>query len=149
MAYYKLFLISLFISSVLTACGQVNSDKRNENNTLNSKQMQDEILLKPVKSLIDAMEAENAELIRAQFSEKATQAYGADGKMKTPEETKKWIESDIIRRQGKVANPQYSIISENEVVVKGQYSSQGYTNTANFLFTVENGLISSWRMRYN
>lgn len=148
MPYHKLFLISLFISSAPTACGQVNSNKINENNILNSKQMQDETLLKPVKALIEAMEAENAKLIRAQFSEKATQAYGADGKMKTPEETKKWIESDIISRQGKVANPQCSIISENEVVVKGQYSSQGYTNPANFLFTVENGLITSWRMRY-
>lgn len=148
MVYYKLFLISLFISSALTACGQINSNKINENNILNSRQMKDETLLKPVKSLIEAMEAGNAELIRAQFSEKATQAYGADGKMKTPEETKKWIESDIVNRQGKVANPQYSIISENEVIVKGQYSSLGYTNTANFLFTVENGLITSWRMRY-
>lgn len=148
MPYYKLFLISLFISSALTSCGQVNSNKINENNILNSKQMQDETLLKPVKALIEAMEAENAELIRAQFSETATQAYGADGKMKTPEETKKWIESDIINRQGKVANPEYSVISENEVVVKGQYSSIGYSNKANFLFTVENGLITSWRMRY-
>src|SRR5690606_10189407 len=148
MPYYKLFLISLFISSALTACGQVNSNKINENNILNSKQMQDETLLKPVKALIEAMESENAELIRAQFSETATQAYGADGKMKTPEETKKWIESDIINRQGKVANPEFTVISKNEVVVKGQYSSHGYTNKANFLFTVENGLITSWRMRY-
>lgn len=148
MAYYKLFLISLFISSALTACGQVNNSIKNENNTLNSKQMQDETILKPVKTLIEAMKAENAELIRAQFSETATQAYGADGIMKTAEETKKWIESDIIERQGKVANPEFTVISENEVVVKGQYSSRGYTNKANFLFTVENGLITSWRMRY-
>lgn len=132
----------------LTACGQVNSNKTNENNTLNSKEMQDETILKPVKALMEAMEAENAELIRAQFAKTATQAYGADGIMKTAEETKKWIESDIVSRQGKVTNPEYSIISENEVVVKGQYSSQGYTNKANFLFTVENGLITSWRMRY-
>ncbi|MFV0226011.1 nuclear transport factor 2 family protein [Empedobacter falsenii] len=148
MAYYKLFLISLFISSALTACGQVNSNQKNENNTLNSKQMQDETILKPVKALIEAMKAENAKLIRAQFSETATQAYGADGIMKTAEETKKWIESDIIERQGKVANPEYTVLNENEVVVKGQYSSRGYTNKANFLFTVENGLITSWRMRY-
>ncbi|ADQ16545.1 hypothetical protein Lbys_0786 [Leadbetterella byssophila DSM 17132] len=148
MAYYKLFLISLFISSALTACGQVNNSIKNENNTLNSKQMQDETILKPVKTLIEAMKAENAELIRAQFSETATQAYGADGIMKTAAETKKWIESDIIERQGKVANPEFTVISENEVVVKGQYSSRGYTNKANFLFTVENGLITSWRMRY-
>ncbi len=133
---------------MLTACGQVNSNKTNENNTLNSKQMQDETLLKPVKTLIEAMEAENAELIRTQFSETATQAYGADGTMKTAAETKKWLESDIIERQGKVANPEYTVISKNQVVVKGQYSSRGYTNKANFLFTVENGLITSWRMRY-
>ena len=110
--------------------------------------MQNESLLKPVKTLIEAMEAEDAELIRAQFSETATQAYGAGGIMKTPEETKKWIESDIIERQGKVANPEFTVISKNEVVVKGQYSSRGYTNKANFLFTVENGLITGWRMRY-
>ena len=148
MTNFKLLLISLFISSALTACGQVNSNKKNENNTLNSKQMQDEKILKPVKALIEAMKAENAKLIRAQFSETATQAYGADGIMKTAEETKKWIESDIIERQGKVANPEYTVLNENEVVVKGQYSSRGYTNKANFLFTVENGLITSWRMRY-
>lgn len=110
--------------------------------------MQDETILKPVKALMEAMQAENSKLIRAQFAKTATQAYGADGIMKSAEETKKWIESDIISRQGKVANPEYSIISENEVVVKGQYSSRGYTNKANFLFTVENGLITSWRMRY-
>lgn len=148
MTYFKLFLISLFFSSTLTACGQVNSNKTNENNTLNSKQMQDETLLKPVKALIEAMEAENAELIRSQFSETATQAYGADGIMKTAEETKKWLESDIISRQGKVANPEFTVISPKQVIVKGQYSSQGYTNKANFLFTVENGKITSWRMRY-
>ncbi len=148
MAYFKLILISLLLSISLTACGQVNSNKTNTNNTLNSKEMQDETILKPVKALMEAMQAENSELIRAQFAKTATQAYGADGIMKSAEETKKWIESDIISRQGKVANPEYSIISENEVVVKGQYSSRGYTNKANFLFTVENGLITSWRMRY-
>ena|SRR5690606_27484033 len=110
--------------------------------------MQDETLSRPVKALMEAMDAENAELIRAQFAETATQAYGADGIMKTAEETQKWIESDIIDRQGKVANPKFTVISKNEVVVKGQYSSRGYTNKANFLFTVDHGLITSWRMRY-
>ncbi len=94
------------------------------------------------------MEAENAKIIRAQFSKAATQAYGADGTMKTAEETARWLESDIISRQGKVAKPEYTVLNENEIVVKGQYSSQGYSNKANFLFTVENGLITSWRMRY-
>ena len=110
--------------------------------------MQEERIVKPVKTLMEAMEAEHAELIRAQFSDIATQAYGAEGVMKTPEETKAWLESDIIKRQGKVADPQYRVISETQVVVQGQYSSKGYTNKANFLFTVENGQITSWRMRY-
>lgn len=140
MAHRQLFI--LFFCCTFTAAGQVNITPNS------SKNMQDENVLKPVKALIEAMEAENAKLIRAQFSAKATQAYGADGEMKTAEETKKWLESDIISRQGKVANVEYTLAGKNQVVVTGQYSSRGYTNKANFLFTVENGLITGWRMRY-
>lgn len=50
-------------------------------------------------------------------------------------------------QNGKVANPEISV-NGNEVIVLGQYSSRGYSSTANFLFTVENGLITSWRIRY-
>ena len=142
----KKVIIILFTSLALTACGQ--TQKSDQTKTQNLEKMQNETLLKPVKTLIEAMQAENAELIRAQFSKNATQAYGAEGTMKTADETRKWIESDIISRQGKVASPQYNIINENQVVVKGQYSSQGYTNKADFLFNVENGLITAWRMRY-
>lgn len=142
----KSLIIFLSLSLAFTACGQVG--KNNKVKTQDTEEMQIDTILKPVKTLIEAMEAENAALIRAQFSNTATQAYGADGVMKTAEETKKWIESDIISRQGKVANPEFTVISKNEVVVTGQYSSRGYTNKANFLFTVENGLITSWRMRY-
>lgn len=132
----------------LTACGQQTKSNQNTQKNKTENKMQDETILKPVKKLMEAMAAENAELIRAQFAKTATQAYGADGTMKTPEETAKWLESDIISRQGKVEKPEYTVLNENEVVVKGQYSSHGYSNKANFLFTVENGLITSWRMRY-
>ena len=101
----------------------------------------------PVLALIEAMAAEDAEQIRKQFSSKATQAYGADGQMKSPEETKRWIESDIIERKGKVSDPDYTV-NDNNVIVRGEYSSRGYRNKADFLFTVEDGLITSWRMRY-
>ncbi|MCA5004905.1 nuclear transport factor 2 family protein [Sphingobacterium sp. WQ 366] len=144
----KIVVLPLLLVTLI-ACGQKqNSAKKEQNLDLNKSIMQSETILKPVKTLIEAMQAENADLIKAQFSQLATQAYGAEGKMKTPEETRKWIQSDILDRNGKVANPEYTIISEKEVVVKGQYSSEGYTNKANFLFTVENGLITSWRMRY-
>jgi SnoaL-like domain len=100
-----------------------------------------------VRALIQAMADEDADRIRAQFSPKATQAYGEKGRMKTPAATARWLETDIIKRNGKVTNPEFSV-SGNEVVVQGQYSSRGYTSKANFLFTVEGGLITSWRMRY-
>lgn len=139
----------LIIRSCITF-GQIKTQETTKNQTSKSNltTMQDESILKPVKTLIEAMKAEDAELIRAQFATTATQAYGADGKWKTPEETAKWIESDIISRQGKVENPEYSIIDTDQVVVRGQYFSRGYTNKADFLFTVDNGLITSWRMRY-
>jgi len=141
----KIFVV-LFSSFALINCGQ--TQKNNQPEIQNSKTMQNENVLNPIKALIEAMQSENAELIRVQFADTATQAYGAEGIMKTAEETKKWIESDIIDRRGKVGDPEYTVISKNEVVVTGQYSSKGYTNKANFLFTVENGLITSWRMRY-
>lgn len=136
----------MFSLLALVACGQIQNS--NQVQIQNSEKMQDKTVLKPIKTLIEAMQTENAELIRAQFSKTATQAYGADGTMKAAEETRKWLESDIIDRQGKVANPQYTVVNENQVVVKGQYSSRGYTNKADFLFTVENELITGWRMRY-
>jgi SnoaL-like domain len=101
----------------------------------------------PVRSLIEAMQAQDAARIRAQFSPNATQAYGVDGRMKTPAATARWLESDIISRNGKVDNPVFSV-SGNEVTVRGDYSSRGYSSKADFLFTVENGLITRWRMRY-
>lgn len=142
----KKIIIVLFSSLALTACGQ--TQKGDQIKTQNLEKMQNETILKPIKALIEAMQTENAELIRAQFSKTATQAYGAEGTMKTADETRRWIESDIISRQGKVANPKYTVINENQAVVKGQYSSEGYTNKADFLFTVEDGLITAWRMRY-
>lgn len=145
----KFKLIVLFSMCSLYVCAQKNTVTKNKDiSTSNATRMQNENILKPVKALIQAMDAENAKDIKAQFSKTATQAYGADGVMKTAKETSRWLETDIIDRQGKVKNPEYSIISDKEVVVKGQYSSRGYTNKANFLFTVENGLITSWRMRY-
>jgi hypothetical protein len=101
----------------------------------------------PVRALVSAMQAEDAAAIRAQFAPTATQAYGADGRMKNAAATAKWLESDIISRRGKVKDPEFTV-NGKEVVVRGQYNAVGYTSKADFLFTVENELITSWRMRY-
>ena len=99
-----------------------------------------------IKSLIDAMKTNDAEKIRSLFTANASQAYG-DGPSKSGAAFFKWLDSDIIERKGHVADAQFSL-DGNEVVVTGQYSSVGYTNKANFLFSVEEGQIISWQMRY-
>lgn len=144
----KIQMLILVCSLSLNACGQQSKTNQSVQTIKTENKMKDQTVLKPVKTLIEAMDAEDAEVIRAQFAKTATQTYGAEGIMKTPEETAKWLESDIINRRGKVAKPEYTVLSDKEVVVKGQYASQGYSNKANFLFTVENGQITSWRMRY-
>lgn len=99
-----------------------------------------------IKSLIDAMSMNDAKIIRSLFHDDAKQAYG-NGSWKSGEVFFNWLQSDIIDRKGHVDHANFSI-NGKEVVVTGQYSSEGYTNKANFLFSVENGKIVSWQMRY-
>jgi hypothetical protein len=99
-----------------------------------------------VTSLIQAMRKSDAEKIKSLFTENGRQAYGA-GSWKSGEAFFSWLKSDIIDRNGQVDNAKFSA-EGNQVVVTGQYNSQGYTNKANFLFTVEKDKIASWQMRY-
>lgn len=99
-----------------------------------------------VAKLIKAMDVNDADKIRTSFHKDARQAYG-NGDWKSSKDFFNWLESDIIERKGHVEDARYEIYG-NEVVVKGQYSSQGYTNKANFLFTVQDDAIKSWQMRY-
>jgi hypothetical protein len=98
-----------------------------------------------VSALIDAMAANDAEQIRTLFDANASQAYG-DGTARSGEAFFSWLESDIIQREGRVEEAQLTV-NGNDVVVTGQYHSRGYTSEANFLLTVENGLITRWRIR--
>lgn len=99
-----------------------------------------------VRSLIEAMQNKDAEKIRSSFASNATQAYG-DEAPKSADEFFSWLDSDIIDRSGRVSKPKYTV-DGNEVVVTGRYFSWFYTSKANFLFTVDNGKIISWQMRY-
>lgn len=99
-----------------------------------------------IKRLIAAMAVNDAGVIQSLFDKNAKQAYG-NGDWKSGEQFFKWLKSDIIDRKGHVEGASLDI-NGSEVVVTGQYSSEGYTNKANFLFVVENGRIVSWQMRY-
>ena len=98
-----------------------------------------------VRALLDAMQANDAERIRSLFDANASQAYG-DEPAKSGEEFFRWLDSDIIQREGRVENAQLAV--DGSEVVVSQYQSRGYTSEANFLLTVKNGRIASWRMRY-
>lgn len=101
---------------------------------------------KIVKALIDAMTVNDSDTINSLFNDDAKQAYG-DGSWKSGEKFFTWLQTDIIEREGHVDDANFST-NGNQVVVTGQYSSKGYTNKANFLFTIKNGKIHSWQMRY-
>lgn len=139
-----LFFIICLLS--LTACAQKKEQKPiKELNpiTMNENTSNPE---NTIKSLIDAMKANDADKIRALFNKNASQAYG-DAYAKSGAAFFSWLDSDIIDRKGHVENAKFAVTG-NEVVVTGQYSSVGYTNKANFLFTVKDGQIMSWQMRY-
>lgn len=101
-----------------------------------------------VKSLINAMSENNAQKIRVLFKDNAKQAYG-NGSWKSGNDFFSWLQSDIIDRKGHVDDAKFKT-EANQVVVTGQYSSEGYTNKANFLFEVDvdDNKIVSWEMRY-
>jgi ketosteroid isomerase-like protein len=147
-------ILYTFCLVTLSACAQGKEKKSNQSNTQELKQEtmsenKDKATSNPenvIKSLIDAMKTNDAEKIRSLFNANASQAYG-DGAAKSGAAFFKWLDSDIIDRKGHVENAKYSV-DGNAVVVTGQYSSVGYTNKANFLFSVEDGKIMSWRMRY-
>lgn len=100
-----------------------------------------------VSALLAAMDANDGERIQAAFAPNATQAYGTGQPRSGPAFTA-WLQSDIIAVAGRVDNPQITA-EGNEVIVTGQYQNDnGYESAADFLFTVEDGLITSWTMRY-
>lgn len=100
-----------------------------------------------VRSLMDAMKANDGARIRTLFAHDASQAYG-DDKPRSGRAFFAWLESDIIDRKGQVDEPQL-VVNGNEVIVTGQYrNSRGYRAAANFRLVVDNGRIVSWQMRY-
>lgn len=100
-----------------------------------------------VAQLLNAMQANDAKRIRSLFAENAQQSYG-NGKPKSGDAFRAWLQSDIISVHGRVENSRISA-KGNDVIVTGQYrNTSGYRSKANFLFKVANGKIVSWQMRY-
>jgi hypothetical protein len=100
-----------------------------------------------VQNLVDAMQANDAERIRAAFAADASQAYGA-GRPKSGDAFRAWLESDIIEPHGRVEEASIAVDGPS-VTITGRYrNDNGYTSAADFLMVVEDGQIISWQMRY-
>lgn len=102
--------------------------------------------LQTVTALLVSMEKKDAEGIRAAFAKGAAQTY-QNGLTKSDEAFHRWLEANIIKREGRVEQAQVKA-EGNNIIVTGMYKSKGYVSPANFLMTVENGLITHWEMRY-
>lgn len=142
-------LYSIFFFITLSTCGQnkkQNSNQKIEQKTMKNTNQENQNPENIIKLLMDAMQTNDAEKIRSLFDDNASQTYG-EGTPKSGKAFFSWLDSDIIERKGKVEKPKFTV-NNNEVVVTGQYSSVGYTNKANFLFSVKEGKIMSWQMRY-
>lgn len=103
-----------------------------------------------VSQLMDALQANDAERIRASFSVDATQLYERWwAREKSGDSFRAWLESDIISTHGKVQNANISA-DENRVVVTGEFeNNSGYSAPADFLFEIEGNKIISWTIRYD
>jgi hypothetical protein len=142
-------ILLILAASNLVACEQPSSSNKKQNTSQEIMTKENNQNIEPeqvVIQLIEAMSVNDAKKIRSLFNEDAKQAYGT-GSWKSGDAFFSWLDSDIIARKGHVDNANYST-DDNQVTVTGQYSSEGYTNKANFLFSVKDGKIASWQMRY-
>jgi ketosteroid isomerase-like protein len=100
-----------------------------------------------VEELLKAMQAKDAAAIRAAFAPNASQQYG-EGKPKTDDAFRAWVETDLIAAEPVVDNAIVSATDEGVVVTGTISNNRGYRAKANFLFTIEAGKIKHWQIRY-
>ena len=98
-----------------------------------------------VKRFVNAVNSNNTAAVRAMFAPNAWSAYGEGGARKTGDALLAWLESDILRVNGKIAVTRETV-NGNTVTIEGRYTSTGWSGNARYVFTVQNGLIASWTL---
>ena len=96
-----------------------------------------------IERFVKAVNGNDAKAIKAAFAPNAWTAYGEGGARKTGEAFMAWLESDIISVKGKIEVRQKTV-NGNSVTIEGRYTSTGWSGNAKYVFTVQNGLITSW-----
>lgn len=140
MALEKLTYLCRIMVAVIVTCGCIMTSQ---------VQAQDRTVtpVEVVGALLAAMKQNDGVRIAAVFAEDAGQAYG-QGRLKSGDAFRTWLQSDIIAVAGRVSDPVITPDAAN-VVVTGMYqNANGYRSPADVLFTVEDGKIAKWTLRY-
>jgi ketosteroid isomerase-like protein len=100
-----------------------------------------------VETLLKAMRTKDAVTIRLLVDANGSMQYG-NGLPKKGKDFVAWIESDVIAAEALVDNAVVTSRSDGIVVTGIIRNNRGYSNKANFLFSVKAGKITRWHIRY-
>jgi hypothetical protein len=100
-----------------------------------------------VETLLKAMRSKDAVTIRLLVDTNGSMQYG-NSAPKKGKDFVAWIESDVITTEAVVDNAIVTSRPEGIVVIGTIRNNRGYSNKANFLFSVKAGKITHWHIRY-
>jgi hypothetical protein len=101
---------------------------------------------KIVERFIKAINDNNREAGLALITTNAGYAYSLTGSLNTGVAFRNWLESDLFGPRA-VINIERASQDRNVVRIQGRWGRNGNaTNSADYYFTVENGLITAWRL---
>jgi SnoaL-like domain len=144
----KVFALgTLMLATWLTSCNQTTEEvspqqeqTQNSNVTLNTEEF------RIVQGFVNAINANDRAAGLALVADQAGYAYSLTGTLNTGNSFRSWLESDLFGPRAVIQIQQVSQTG-NVVRVQGRWGRNGNaTNAADYHFTVENGLITSWRL---
>ncbi len=99
-----------------------------------------------VQNFVNAINANDRIAGLALVSTNAGYAYSLTGSLNTGNSFTNWLESDLFGPRA-VVNIERASQNGNVIRIQGRWGRNGNaTNAADYYFTVENGLITAWRL---
>ena len=140
----KFLTISFLALSVsLSSCNKSEEEiapQQTNTATLNSAEF------RVVQNFINAINANDRTAGLALVSTNAGYAYSLTGSLNTGNSFRNWLESDLFGPRA-VVNIERASQNGNVVRIQGRWGRNGIANNAaDYYFTVENGLITAWRL---
>jgi limonene-1,2-epoxide hydrolase len=99
-----------------------------------------------VQNFVNAINAQDRAAAQALLAPTVWYAYGANGTQNSGQSFLNWLESDLFAPNARIVIER-ATANGTEIRLEGRWGRNGNaTNRANYLFTVQNGLIASWRL---